>query len=87
MILTQSEAATRRCQEGFGPGPMSSDGNTHIAMASYGGAYAVATSPSCCIAGRCMAWRWSGRTIDGEFTGYCGKAGAAVTRPQGGSHE
>lgn len=76
MKLTAKEASAKRCQEGFGPGPMSSDGNTHISMHSYGASFAVATSPFCCIAGGCMAWRWTDqRTLDGEFTGYCGKAG------------
>jgi hypothetical protein len=57
---------------------MSYDGRTHMAMQYSGGAYAVATSPTHCIAGQCMAWRWTDqRTGDGEFTGYCGKAGAA----------
>jgi len=76
MILTEEEAKTKRCQEGFGPGPMSQEGNTHIAVYQAGAAFAQITSPSYCIGGKCMAWQWHGgaRTIDGFFVGYCGKA-------------
>lgn len=76
MKLTVKEASTKRCQEGFGPGPMSPNGNTFVAMYGGGVGYAVATSPTNCIAGGCMAWRWTNdRTDDGEFIGYCGKVG------------
>lgn len=74
MILTVEEAKTRRCQEGFGPGPMSPNGMTFVAMA--GTCYAQATSPTCCIGPDCMAWCWAHhRTIDGVQLGFCGKVG------------
>lgn len=72
MILTEDQAKTKRCQEGFGP---SSD---KTAMQSVG----IWTQPAFCIASGCMAWRWHTYDLDpvdhhqlNGLTGYCGKAG------------
>lgn len=80
MILTEEEAKTKRCQEGFWPyAPMHS-----ISSAA----------PLTCIGSACMAWRWArenlyvrnpddptnftlheGRGERSTTKGYCGKAG------------
>ena len=73
MKVTAKEAAAKRCQEGFASGPVANfSGSIALYSASY---HAQPTSPMFCIAGGCMAWRWSDKcTIDGELLGYCGKA-------------
>lgn len=73
MILTEHEAATKRCQEGFGP-PLS---DVPMMMAGAAG-IAIMTSPTCCIGSRCMAWRWFDNLDDDAIKtprGFCGKAG------------
>jgi hypothetical protein len=81
MILTVEEASTKRCQESYAP-PLSAGGYANptatITTASYGGvgsSYFISemTSPAFCIGPKCMAWKWLGKTNDGQFTGYCGK--------------
>lgn len=74
MNVTEAEARTKRCQESFGPFFTTQTGN--VAMVMSGSSYAVVASPSHCIGGACMAWRWleSDHTIDGDFIGCCGKA-------------
>jgi hypothetical protein len=82
MKLTALEANGKRCQEGFGPGPMSQNGVSSMSMAGAGYAYVVNMTPMNCIAGGCMAWQWTDeRTIDGHLLGYCGKAGSSLPRP------
>jgi hypothetical protein len=62
---------------------MSQNGNTHIAISGGAYGYACPTTPTNCIAGNCMAWRWTDqRTDDGEFTGYCGKGGPLSSQEQ-----
>lgn len=74
MIVTEEEAKTKRCQEGFGP---SSDKMAEIDSGLW-------TQPSYCIGSACMAWRWLDQTVfwdehrKPDAPGYCGKAG----RPQ-----
>ena len=75
MTFTEDEAKTKRCQESFGDGNVTAQGHMVSVQAGYGAAYAMGTSPSMCIASRCMAWEWAkDRTIDRHFTGFCGKA-------------
>ena len=33
------------------------------------------TSPACCVASDCMAWRWSDDWPDASTPGFCGMAG------------
>lgn len=56
MLLTEEEARTRRCQEGFGP-PLSANG-TPMMTAATAVYTAIQTAPQNCIASGCMAWRW-----------------------------
>lgn len=70
MIVTETEAKTKRCQESFSTTVLESD--THLD--SFG--------PAFCIGAACMAWRWDGVTfVEGQWVvksparGYCGKAG------------
>jgi len=73
MIITEREAFTKRCQEGFGP-PLS---DVPMMMAGAAG-ITVMTSPSHCIGSACMAWRWFDNLSDHAVKtprGYCGKAG------------
>lgn len=75
MTLTEEEAKTKRCQEGFGP-PFYDPGLQSVGMAATWAA--AVQSPSHCIASGCMAWRWFDNTDDQAITeprGYCGKAG------------
>lgn len=80
MILTEEEAKTKRCQEGFWPyAPMHSKDSA---------------APLTCIGSECMAWRWKRGSVyvpdvidktlftkyedKGDYStthGYCGKAG------------
>jgi hypothetical protein len=86
MIVTEEEAKTKRCQESFGDGFVSSM-QSAMAMPMARAAY---SSPSHCIGAACMAWRWRGwrdkearlfgdatehGTGPTERVGYCGKAG------------
>ena len=84
MILTEAEAATKRCQESFGDGSVTPVGHTiavqypHGPMGpGFGGAFAMQTSPSFCIGAACMAWRIAEKAVGPDFParGYCGKAG------------
>jgi hypothetical protein len=90
MILTEEEAKTKRCQEGFGQplyhsqAPLTTNdmamGPMHLMGSPYGAGYAAMASPSHCIGSACMAWRWSRGEYDqgGQEIathGYCGKAG------------
>lgn len=91
MLLTATEAATRRCQEGFAASDgVSFTSGTMIYTAEYvpptpiyaGGAGMInitsqgPTAPYNCLGPQCMGWRFTERrTIDGTFLGYCGKAG------------
>ena len=91
MILTEEEAKTRRCQEGFShplyhsQAPLTTNDMAmapmHLMGSPYGAAYAAMASPSHCIGSACMAWRWRQIIGDDGFTpadtdkGYCGKAG------------
>ena len=81
MSVTEEEAKTKRCQEGFGP-PLS-DLPMTFPMGG-GGGWPAHTSPVHCIGSACMAWRWllfghvsdTPRTLgDDRSRGYCGKAG------------
>ena len=87
MIVTEEEAKTKRCQEGFGP-PLS-DTPMLFSMSS-GACWASPSSPINCIGSACMAWRYatekqleeagfleSDLEKDGVALtpGYCGKAG------------
>jgi hypothetical protein len=75
MLITAKEAATKRCQEGFASAPVMNSGGASM-MVMAGSCFAQATSPMFCIAGQCMAWRWTDqRTLDGGLLGFCGKAG------------
>ena len=85
--LTEEEAKTKRCQEGFGA-PLN-----HVPALYPTGErsaetdLAVHVAPVHCIGSACMAWRWNGDSP--EFfgsgpednlnsdarRGYCGKAG------------
>lgn len=78
MIVTVQEASTKRCQESYGPplsptGAIYSTSTVSYGAGSMGYSMAVGTSPSYCIGPACMAWKFAGQTIDGEFTGRCGK--------------
>lgn len=78
MIVTEKEAATKRCQESFGDRRTTKDGRIDLQHVQFG-PDAVMTSPSYCIGSACMAWEWAEMERDplhgGEFPtrGYCGK--------------
>lgn len=75
MIVTEEEAFTKRCQEGFGP---SSDKREDPDNGLW-------TQPSNCLGSGCMAWNWLygnrdsagiDRTKGDDYArGFCGKAG------------
>lgn len=73
-ILTESEAKERRCPYSFAP-PWSDNANT-VSTVSTSGMLASHTSPTFCIASRCMAWRLAHKDgPDGSERGYCGAFG------------
>lgn len=70
MIVTEEEAKTKRCQEGFAAATgISADGRPVMQPASAGpvhphgaaGYYAVSHggAPMNCLGSGCMAWRWA----------------------------
>jgi hypothetical protein len=71
MILTEEEAKTKRCQEGFGPSPVqvpsiTTHGDPHN---PYGHSWTTTTvaqsAPVNCIGSACMAWRrWGAQLPD-----------------------
>jgi hypothetical protein len=79
MIVTEEEARTKRCQESFGPVHVTPSGEM-ISMYVSAPTLTVQTSPTNCIASKCMAWCWLDR--DEDFgadskhlrKGCCGKA-------------
>ena len=78
MIVTEDEAKTKRCQEGFGPPLVDAMHGNVVMHAMPGGVIAAASSPIHCIGSACMAWRWFDNLDDGAVItplGYCGKAG------------
>lgn len=81
MLLTEQEAASKRCQESYGP-PLLYDPSVHPhGLTSAIGAVVVGAihSPSHCIGSSCMAWRWRDDPCrlskdDPPPRGFCGKA-------------
>lgn len=83
MMLTEAEAATKRCPLSFGPAPVATI--TAAPSPSYGSPFGhqfnqpmFQVMPTNCIGSACMAWRWQDSASDpgdrGPY-GYCGKAG------------
>lgn len=86
MLVTPEEAATRRCQEAYAASDGVTFGNVgatrteeYPSLSFISGGSMIKqgpTAPFNCIGPRCMAWRMTeGRTLDGTYLGYCGKAG------------
>lgn len=78
-ILTEEEAKERRCPYSFAP-PWSQNGDTLMSMSGsasgLGSSFAALTSPTNCIASKCMAWRLAHKDgPDGSERGYCGAFG------------
>ncbi len=82
MIVTEEEAKTKRCQEGFGPPLHQPKHPDSVIGKIVGPGEVIVTAPIHCIGSACMAWRWAteGNLIEGwaasATLGYCGKAGA-----------
>jgi hypothetical protein len=83
VLTTETEAKTKRCQEGFADVILSEDKPT-TDQRNW-------SAPLNCIGSACMAWRWGKIinvytpgatpqefTLSQELGGYCGKAGKPV---------
>ena len=72
MLLTEKEAASKRCQESYGPPLYDPSVHPH-------GTVGTIHSPSHCIGSSCMAWRWRDDPcrLSEDVPpprGFCGKA-------------
>lgn len=76
MILTEEEAKTKRCHEGYGQPLYNSQivnpptCVVHELRAAMAGGVAVMASPSHCIGSACMAWRWYGMKVNADGSIY-----------------
>lgn len=89
MIVTEEEAKTKRCQEGYAAAEsITHDGallhtvGQSLSVGSYSAsgsvAVAVGGAPLNCIGSACMSWRWFDNLADQAVKtprGFCGKAG------------
>jgi hypothetical protein len=87
MLLSEDEAKTKRCPEGFSAVHVTDNGHPlYRQIPSLDGGAAnftvKASAPACCIGSACMAWRWKRWELDPVdrhrirgTVGYCGKAG------------
>ncbi len=57
MIITEEEAKTKRCQEGF-PGQPLGSGYVEAREFPRAGEHVAVTTPIYCIGSNCMAWCW-----------------------------